>query len=259
MFDLRYGGYSERLPDWDEQPICSGERPTPWDRPQWARRAGRIALAPATRGHSFGPVITFYSASPVTTLSQLLIATTNPGKLAEFKELLRDRVGEILSSSQVNAPEVDEDQPTLQGNALKKARTLYEFTGIPALADDTGLEVDALDGRPGVWSARYGGPDGDAEMNMAKLLHELAGRTDRSAQFRTAVVYYDGQGARLYEGVCRGTILEARRGSSGFGYDPLFLPDGESGTFAELASEAKNRISHRGRALRAFLADLETW
>ncbi len=195
----------------------------------------------------------------MTTLSQLLIATTNPGKLAEFRDLLRDRVDEILSSGQVNAPEVEEDRPTLQGNALKKARTLFEFAGIPALADDTGLEVDALDGRPGVRSARYAGEDGDAEANMAKLLRELTGRPDRSAQFRTAVVYYDGQGGRLYEGVCRGTIMEAPRGSRGFGYDPLFLPDGESGTFAELASAVKNRISHRGRALQAFLSDLETW
>lgn len=195
----------------------------------------------------------------VTTLSKLLIATTNPGKLAEFRQLLRGRVDEILSSGQVDAPEVEEDEPTLQGNALKKARTLFEFTGIPALADDTGLEVDALDGRPGVWSARYAGTDGDAEANMAKLLHELDGRTDRSAQFRTAVAYYDSEGAKLYEGICRGSILTAQRGDGGFGYDPLFLPDGESGTFAELASEVKNRISHRGRALQAFLTDLETW
>jgi XTP/dITP diphosphohydrolase len=222
-------------------------------------RVGRTALADAVLGHSFAANTTAIQPRTLTRLSQLLIATTNPGKLAEFRELLQNRVEEIVSSIQVNAPEVEEDEATLQGNALKKAQTLFEFTGIPSLADDTGLEVDALNGRPGVWSARYAGPDADANANMAKLIHELKGKTDRSAQFRTAVAYYDGNGARLFEGICRGAILEAPRGDQGFGYDPLFLPDGESGTFAELASEVKNRISHRGRALQSFLNDLETW
>jgi XTP/dITP diphosphohydrolase len=192
-------------------------------------------------------------------LHNLLIATSNPGKLTEFRELLAGHVGTLVSSASVHAPPVVEDAPTLQGNAEKKARALFDLTGIPALGDDTGLEVRGLGGQPGVLSARYAGPDGDAALNMAKLLRELSGMPDRSAQFRTAIVYVDGESTRIYEGVCRGTIMESARGTGGFGYDPLFKPDGESGTFAELSAARKNIISHRGRAMQAFLKDLKTW
>jgi XTP/dITP diphosphohydrolase len=195
----------------------------------------------------------------VSKLPTLLVATSNPGKLTEFRELLEGHVGMLLSSASVNAPAVVEDATTLQGNAEKKARALFELSGIPSLGDDTGLEVFSLGGRPGVLSARYAGPDGDAARNMAKLLRELSGQSDRSAQFRTAIVYVDGTSTRTYEGVCRGSILDSARGEGGFGYDPLFKPDGESGTFAELSSARKNTISHRGRAMQAFLDDLKTW
>ena len=192
-------------------------------------------------------------------IPQLLVATGNPGKLKEFRELLAGHVGRVLSSADVSAPEIEEDRPTLEGNALKKAETLFRLTGIPALADDTGLEVEALDGRPGVYSARYAGPEADPKRNIAKLLEELQAAPNRHARFRTAIVYLDEAGPRTYEGVCRGTILEAPRGRGGFGYDPIFLPDEAGLTFAELPAEEKNSISHRGRAMKAFLEDIARW
>lgn len=191
--------------------------------------------------------------------STLLIATTNAGKLAEFRQLLRDHVESIVSSADVDAPEVDEDAPTLEGNALKKALALFNHTGLSSLADDTGLEVEALGGRPGVHSARYAGPDCDATQNVAKLLNELRTKNNRAARFRTAIVYFDGTNTRTYEGICKGQIIGAPRGDGGFGYDPVFLPDGESGTFSEIPSARKNAISHRGRAMQAFLEDLKKW
>ncbi|NNE70343.1 MAG: RdgB/HAM1 family non-canonical purine NTP pyrophosphatase [Rhodothermales bacterium] len=196
---------------------------------------------------------------PATVLNKLLIATTNPGKLEEFRQLLEGLVPTIISSADVDAPEVVEDAPTLEGNALKKARALFEHSGLPALADDTGLEVRTLDGRPGVHSARYAGPDCIAADNVAKLLNELRNREDRSARFRTAIVYFDGAQPRVYEGICTGRIIERPRGAGGFGYDPVFLPDGETETFAELSADRKNAISHRGRAMQAFLNDLKSW
>lgn len=191
--------------------------------------------------------------------SSLLIATTNPGKLAEFRQLLRGHVASIVSSAEVDAPEVDEDAPTLEGNALKKAVALFEHTGLPALADDTGLEVQALGGQPGVHSARYAGPDCDAAQNVAKLLKELNTKDNRRARFRTAIVYFDGTDTRTYEGICEGRIIDSPRGAGGFGYDPVFQPDGEAGTFSEIPSARKNAISHRGRAMQAFLEDLKQW
>ncbi|MBO6574256.1 MAG: RdgB/HAM1 family non-canonical purine NTP pyrophosphatase [Rhodothermales bacterium] len=186
-------------------------------------------------------------------MNQLVVATGNPGKLAEFRQLLLGRVEHILSSADVAAPEVVEDQPTLEGNALKKARTLHRFTGLPALADDTGLEVTSLDGRPGVYSARYAGPDCSPQDNIRKLLGELEHASDRSARFRTAIALVSDQGETVVEGICAGTILRSPLGEGGFGYDPIFQPDGETLTFAQLPAERKNVISHRGRALQALL------
>jgi len=186
-------------------------------------------------------------------LERIIIATSNPGKLEEYRRLLGTRVKEVLSSLDVDAPEIIEDAPTLEGNALKKARALFDLTGIPSLGDDTGLEVTALGGRPGVYSARYAGPDCMPRDNVEKLLRELQDRQDRSARFRTAVAFIDAQTQRVFEGTCEGKIVRRPRGKAGFGYDPVFLPDGESLTFAELASDRKNEISHRGRALQALL------
>ena len=184
----------------------------------------------------------------------IVLATRNPGKVAELRALLADLPVRLRSAAEVEgAPEVEEDAPTLEGNAAKKARALHAHTGLPALADDTGLEVAALGGAPGVHSARYAGPAADDAANRARLLRDLAGRADRSARFRTVLAYLDAAGAlHTFEGVCRGRILHEERGTGGFGYDALFVPEGETRTFAELAPEEKNAISHRAQALRAF-------
>lgn len=185
---------------------------------------------------------------------KLVIATRNPGKKVEFEALLAGVPVEVLSLADFpDVPDVVEDRDTLAGNAQKKAATVFAATGVPALADDTGLEVDALKGRPGVHSARYAGEDGNAEANRRRLLAELADVAGRTARFRTVLYYADESGERFFEGVCEGEILDRERGDGGFGYDPLFVPAGYTHTFAEMDRATKNAISHRGRALAAFL------
>lgn len=194
-------------------------------------------------------------ALPLTHCSPLTIvlATRNPGKVAELRALLADLPVELVSAAEVEgAPEVEEDAPTLEGNARKKAEELHAHTGLPALADDTGLEVDALGGAPGVHSARFAGPSADDTANRARLLRDLDGSADRTARFRTVLAFADGGEVRFFEGVCEGQITESERGAGGFGYDALFQPEDETRTFAEMPAEAKNAVSHRGRALRAF-------
>ena len=152
--------------------------------------------------------------------------------------------------------DIPEDQQTLEGNALQKARFLYDRTGESCFADDTGLEVDALNGAPGVYSARYAGEAKNSLDNMALLLKNMSGIQHRKARFRTVIaLILDGK-EYLFEGVVNGTIAEEPRGTAGFGYDPLFVPDGYSTTFAEMDSEAKNAISHRGRAVEKLAAFL---
>jgi len=184
---------------------------------------------------------------------KIVLATQNPGKVAEMKALLAGLPVELYpASAWPDAPDIEEDRPTLKGNARKKAEALYRHTGLPALADDTALEVVALDGRPGVRSARYAGPEADSVANRALLLSELKNISDRRARFRTVIALATSDGLSYFEGICNGHILKAERGSGGFGYDALFVPEGETLTFAELDSEKKNGISHRGRALRHF-------
>ena len=150
-------------------------------------------------------------------------------------------------------PDVVEDADTLAGNAEKKARAFHDRTGLPALADDTGLEVAALDGRPGVHTARFAGPDATPDDNKTRLLEVLDGVDDRRARFRTVVALIDVDGtAHTFEGICPGTITTAPRGDQGFGYDPLFQPEGHDQTFAEMPPDAKNDISHRRKALDAL-------
>lgn len=186
---------------------------------------------------------------------RLVLATRNPGKIAELRALLADLPVELVSAAELpGAPEVEEDAPTLEVNAALKARALHEHTGLAALADDTGLEVDALGGAPGVRSARYAGPEADDAANRQKLLAALEGAADRRARFRTVVALAEGDEVRAFEGICEGRIVEAERGREGFGYDALFEPEGQTRTFAEMPAEEKNRISHRALALRA-LAD----
>ena len=182
---------------------------------------------------------------------RIVLATRNPGKVAEFRSLLSDLPVELMAAGQIEgAPHVEESASTLEGNASGKAEALYAFSGLPTLADDTGLEVDALGGLPGVRSARFAGPHADDAANRRKLLAELAGVRNRSARFRTVIAFADDMGVRFFEGICRGMVLSAERGRGGFGYDALFVPEGQQVTFAESSMEAKNRVSHRALALR---------
>ena len=186
--------------------------------------------------------------------NKLVLATGNEGKKKEIEYLLRDFDLKIYSLRDFDGlPEVDEDQPTLEGNAEKKARVIHELVGMPTLADDTGLEVDALDGRPGVYSARYAGEDGNADANRELLLKEMANQSNRAARFRTVLAYFINGEKHLFEGVCEGEIIEIERGVGGFGYDPVFVPENSQMTFAEMSVEEKNKISHRGKALRKFV------
>lgn len=184
---------------------------------------------------------------------KLLIATRNAHKLAEIRQIFPVPGLELVSALDFpEIPDVVEDGKTLEANAVKKAVSLALATGLYALADDTGLEVEALGGAPGVYSARYAGEPPDYAANNRKLLAELAAHSNRRAQFRCVVAFSDPSGKAQYvEGICRGEIGQALRGTQGFGYDPLFIPEGESRTFAEMDSEEKNQISHRGRALQA--------
>jgi len=182
---------------------------------------------------------------------KLVIATRNAHKLEEIHDIFDFQNLEVLSAFDFpHVPDVVEDGETLEANAVKKAVEIARATGCWALADDSGLEVDALDGAPGVYSARYAGEHCSYADNNAKLLEELAGKTDRSARFRTVIALSNPEGnAKTVSGECPGVIIGELRGTNGFGYDPLFVPDGYSETFAELDSSVKNRISHRANAL----------
>lgn len=188
---------------------------------------------------------------------KIVLATGNPGKVAELARLLEGIRIELIPLSEVqNPPAVVEDQSTFRGNARKKAHELYLHTGLPALADDSGLEVQALGGEPGVHSARFAGPDADDAANRRRLLERMAEISDRSARFRTVIALASDDEVVYFEGTCNGQILEKERGSGGFGYDSLFLPEGLELSFAEMDADAKNATSHRGRAVRTLSAYL---
>lgn len=194
-------------------------------------------------------------------MDTIILASRNEHKIEELKQTLEPLGIKLRSALDFpNLKEVEEDKLTLEGNALKKARYVYEETGLSALADDTGLEVDALDGRPGVFSARYAGEGSTYQNNVDKLLDELAGVAlkDRGAQFRTVVALVSDQGTHTFEGICRGLILTGEHGDKGFGYDPVFQPKGFEETFAEMDSEIKNKISHRGKAVQKLLEWLKS-
>lgn len=186
----------------------------------------------------------------------LVVASSNPGKIAELVELLGDRYA--VQPRPESLPETVEDGDTLEANATKKAVEVRDHTGSTALSDDTGLFVDALDGRPGVRTARYAGESASSADNVAKLLGELAGVENRRAEFRTVIAVASPQGpVELAVGTVEGRIATEAGGSDGFGYDPVFIPtEGDGRTFAEMTSQEKNQISHRGRALRAMLQQL---
>ncbi len=195
---------------------------------------------------------------------RLMCASANPDKVAEIAEILASCDVELMARPD-SVPEVIEDSDTLEGNARLKAAALADATGLPAVADDTGLEVDALGGAPGVWSARYAGENASYEDNIDRLLAELEASgaieaAQRNARFRTVVIVRWPDGREIVvDGVCAGTITAERRGDSGFGYDPVFAPDEAGGrTFAEMQPVQKHAISHRGRALRALADTLGT-
>jgi XTP/dITP diphosphohydrolase len=193
---------------------------------------------------------------------RLVLASANPDKVKEIVAVLSAALPVELVPRPDTVPEVVEDADTLVGNARLKARALLAATGTAAVADDTGLEVDALGGEPGVFSARYAGEDATYADNVAKLLRELGQRADggsaRRATFKTVALVAFPDGSEVWaEGVLPGSIASEGRGTNGFGYDPVFVPDGGDGrTFAEMQAEEKDAISHRGRAFRALAAEL---
>ena len=187
---------------------------------------------------------------------KIVFATNNAHKLEEVAAILGDNY-EVLSLREIGCnADIPETEETFAGNALQKAQYVKKHYGYDCFADDSGLEVDVLDGAPGVFSARYSG--GGSEANMDKLLHNLTGKSERGAQFRTVIALLVGEESHLFEGIVRGTIIEERRGGGGFGYDPIFVPEGYDLTFAELGSEVKNRISHRAQAVKQLAEYLLT-
>ena len=183
-------------------------------------------------------------------IKKLVFATNNAHKLDEIRAILGDKI-EVLSLKDINCDaDIPETADTLEGNAALKAEYIYKNYGLDCFADDTGLEVEALGGAPGVYSARYAGGDGhDSEANTRKLLKELDGEQNRKAQFRTAICLIEQGEEHLFEGIVKGSIIEQKRGASGFGYDPVFMPEGYEETFAEMGNAEKNKISHRARAV----------
>lgn len=184
---------------------------------------------------------------------KLVFATNNTHKLEEIRSMLGDRM-EILSLADINCQaDIPETADTLEGNARQKAMYIYENYGLDCFADDTGLEVEVLGGAPGVYSARYAGGEGhDSQANMNKLLKEMEEKNNRKAQFRTIISLIEKGEEKQFEGIVKGEIIREKRGLSGFGYDPIFQPEGYHETFAELGNEIKNKISHRARAVKAL-------
>lgn len=188
---------------------------------------------------------------------KLVFATNNAHKLEEIRAILGAEY-EIMSLKEIGCEaDIPETAPTLEGNAHLKARYIYEHYGVDCFADDTGLEVEALDGAPGVYSARYGGNGGhDSEANMNLLLENLKKKANRKARFRTVISFIEQGQEHFFEGIVEGEITTEKRGDSGFGYDPIFRPKGYEQTFAELGADVKNGISHRARAVEKLCAYL---
>ena len=184
---------------------------------------------------------------------KLVFATNNQNKLAEVQKMLPNSI-ELLSLKDINCfDEIEETASTLDGNAKIKADYITEKFGYNCFADDTGLEVESLDNKPGVYSARYAGEPSNSENNMQKLLTELKNKQNRKAQFRTSICLNLNEEQFLFNGICKGEILHKKQGEKGFGYDPIFKPAGFSESFAEMPSEEKNKISHRGLAIQKLV------
>ena len=191
-------------------------------------------------------------------MKKIVFATNNAHKLQEIRQIVGSDF-EILSLADIGCDvDIPETADTLDGNALMKAEFIKEHYGIDCFSDDTGLEIDALGGEPGVYSARYGGVAHDSERNMDKVLTKMQGVTERSARFRTVIVLIEGDKVMKFEGKVEGNILTERHGAEGFGYDPIFAPvEADGRTFAEMTAQEKNAISHRGRATAALVAYLK--
>ena len=184
---------------------------------------------------------------------ELVFATNNPNKLSEIRALVSNEI-EILSLQDIDCNEqLLETNPTLQENALQKAKYVFENYGFNCFADDTGLEIDALGGEPGAYSARYAGEDCNSDDNIQKVLDKLVGKQDRSANFRTVIALIMDGKEILFEGQCKGSMTKIRSGVEGFGYDPIFIPDRFDITFAEMTKKEKGAISHRGKAVKKLV------
>ena len=189
---------------------------------------------------------------------KIVVATQNINKLKEIQAMMPSTI-ELLSLTDIGCKEdIPETQETIQGNAIQKANFIKDNYGYDCFADDTGLEVMALNGEPGVYSARYAGPQKNSEDNMSKLLSNLESKIDRTAQFKTVIALQLNGTLKTFEGICKGSITQQRSGSGGFGYDPIFKPKGYDQTFAKLSSEEKNRIGHRGKATQKLIAYLDS-
>lgn len=188
---------------------------------------------------------------------KICFATNNPNKLKEIRQLLGDQF-DIQSLEDIGCrEELPENQETLEGNSEEKARYVYNHYQVDCFADDTGLEVSTLDGAPGVYSARYAGPQRKSEDNIQRLLEELKGKKDRTAQFRTLITLILSGQVHQFEGSVKGEIIADKVGTAGFGYDPVFIPEGHVQTFAEMDMETKNKISHRGKAVQKLVEFLK--
>jgi len=195
---------------------------------------------------------------------KIVFATNNSHKIEEIRQILGGRI-QVLSLADIGCHvDIPETAPTIEGNAVMKAQYVYDHYGFDCFADDTGLEVDALGGEPGVRSARYAeGSDHDSEANMSKLLRQLANNNNRKARFRTVIALITKKAGqpvvRTFDGICCGTIATEKKGNTGFGYDPIFVPEGYCHSFAELGADIKNSISHRAKAVNALASHLLTY
>ena len=186
-------------------------------------------------------------------MKEIVFATSNPNKIREVKALLKNQIA-LLGLSDINCTEeIPETTNTIEGNALQKARYVYEHYKVNCFSEDTGLEVDALNGAPGVHTAYYAGPSRDPDANMALVLNQLNNKTDRGAQFKTVIALILDDQEYTFTGIARGQIAEAKSGNKGFGYDPIFVPDGYKQSFAEMDAASKNSISHRGKAVQQLI------
>ena len=190
---------------------------------------------------------------------KLVFATNNLNKLNEVRELIPENI-QLLSLKDIDCTEdIPETQSTIEGNAIQKAQYLKDHYGYDCFADDTGLEVDALNGEPGVFSARYGGAQRDANDNMNLLLENLKDQSNRNAQFKTVIALYLNGEIKTFTGICKGEITKKKQGEQGFGYDPIFKANGYTKTFAEITLEEKNSIGHRGKAVMGLVEYLESF